>query len=50
VRPVKTTETVKITIRKTVTETVTIERSTETKESTTRPGIVVVLAITKANQ
>jgi len=39
--PTKETETV--TIRTTVTTTVKIERATETKESTTRPVLVVVL-------
>lgn len=43
VGPVQSKTAVKITIRKTVTTTVTIERSSETQESTTKPVIIVVL-------
>lgn len=46
----KTTKETKVTFRKTVTETVTVkvERSQETKESTERPVIVLVLVVEKA--
>ena len=39
----RTKETETVTIRTTVTTTVKIERTTETKESTTMPVIIVVL-------
>ena len=37
-----------VTIRKTVTETVKIEKVTETEKSTAMPVIIVVLVATKA--
>ena len=48
--PVQSKDKEVITIRITVTTTVKIERTTETKESTERPVIVLVLVVEKANK